>query len=137
MEKFRILIVDDKGSYRKLLKRALQRSFPTIVVEEATDGRGALQKVDAFLPDLIFMDIQLLDENGLELTKKIKVTHPDTIIFVITVHDTPEYQESAFQHGADCFLPKTSLDPRGLEELVKLSHILSVKFTGPETNVTP
>ena len=137
MQGVRILIVDDKGPYRKLLKKVLQRSFPTIVVEEATDGRGALQKVDAFLPDLIFIDIQLPDENDLELTKKIKATHPNTIIFVITIHDTPEYQESAFQHGADCFLPKTSLDPMGLEELVKFSHILSVKFTRPETNVTP
>ncbi len=137
MQKFKILIVDDKGSYRKLLKGALQRSFPTIAVEEAANGCEALQKVDDFLPGLILMDIQLPDENGLELTKKIKATHSNTIIFVITVHDTPEYQESAFQHGADCFLPKTSLDPMGLEELVKLSHILSVKFTSPETNVTP
>ena len=136
MEKFRIFIADDKGSYRKLLKRTLQSSFSDIALDEAKDGRKALQNVDAFLPDLIFMDIQLPDENGLELTKKIKATHPNTIIFVITAHDTPEYQESAFQHGADCFLPKPSLDPMGLEELVKLSHILSIKFTSPETNVS-
>ena len=41
-----------------------------------------MQKVDGFLPDFAFMDIRLPGENGLELTKKIKTTHPDITIFI-------------------------------------------------------
>jgi len=59
MRKLRILIVDDNSSYRKLLKETLQRSFPAISINEATDGGEAWKKVDAFLRDLIFMDILL------------------------------------------------------------------------------
>ena len=119
MKKLRILIVDDNVPFRELLKKILKRSFPTMAIDVAADGGGALQKVDAFLPDLIFMDIRLPGENGLELTKKIKTTYPNIIIFIMTFYTTSEYREAALECGADRFLPKTSLDRTELEELVK------------------
>lgn len=122
MEKFRILMIEDNDAYRKSLKTILQNSFPDIAIDEAVDGDGALQKVDAFPPDLIFMDINLPGENGLELTKKIKATHPNITIFIITSYDTREYQEAALQYGADRFFPKGSLNPQELEESVR-SHL--------------
>ncbi len=125
MRTFRILIVDDNGSYRKILKKTLQRSFPAISIDEAASGVEAWEKIDTFLPDLIFMDILLPGENGLKLVEKIKVAHPSMIIFMITLYDTPEYLNAAFQRGAECFLPKSSFNPMELEELVKLGQILS------------
>lgn len=119
MEKFKILIVDDDSLYRRTLMRSLQESFPTIGIDEAADGGEAMRKVNAFLPNLIFMDIRLPGENGLELTKKIKATHPNITILVLTCYDTPDYREFAFQYGADHFLAKTGLDHAELEELVK------------------
>jgi DNA-binding NarL/FixJ family response regulator len=119
MKKFRILIVDDNDFFRQTLKETLQASFPTIAIDEAADGGKALQKVDAFPPDLIFMDIQLPGENGLKLTKKIKATHPNITILILTTYDLPEYREAAPQYRADRFLDKTSLNQMGLEELVE------------------
>ena len=119
MKKFRILIVEDTHPYRQMLKTTLQESFPKIAIDEAADGGEALQKVDTFLPDLIFMDIKLPGVNGLELTRKIKAAHPDITIFILTSYDIPEYREAAFQYGADRFLPKTSLNQMELQELVK------------------
>jgi two-component system response regulator YesN len=106
MKKFRILIVEDTHTYRQMLKTTLQESFPTIAIDEAADGGEALQKVDSFLPDLIFMDIKLPGVNGLELTRKIKATHANITIFILTSYDMPEYREAAFQYGADRFFPK-------------------------------
>ncbi len=94
-------------------------SFPTAAIDEVGDGGEVLQEVGAFVPDLIFMDIKLPGENGLELTKKIKATHPNITIFILTSYDILEYQEVAFQYGADRFLAKTSLNRVELEELVK------------------
>jgi DNA-binding NarL/FixJ family response regulator len=111
--------VDDSAPLRQALKESLQISFPTVSIEEAADGSQALRKVDASPPDLIFMDIKLPGENGLELTKKIKATHPSIIILILTSYDMPEYREAAFQYGADRFLAKTSLKRRELEEIVK------------------
>ena len=95
MDKFRILIVEDNGLFRQTLRESLQKSFPEIAVDEAAEGGESLQKVDAFLPDLVFVDIRLPGENGLELIKKIKATHPDITIFILTDYDTPEYRKAA------------------------------------------
>ena len=119
MKEFRILIVDNDDSFRQILKATLRASLPTIAIDEATGGIEALQKIDALLPDLIFMDIRLPGENGLTLTRKIKATHPNTIIVILTSYDKPEYREVAIRNGADRFLVKTSLNPKELEELVK------------------
>jgi DNA-binding NarL/FixJ family response regulator len=119
MMKFRILIVDDNDFFRQTLKKTLQVSFPAIAVDEAVDGNEALQKVDTLLPDLIFMDIQLHRENGLKLTRKIKTTHPNIVVLILTTYDVPEYRKAAFEYGADRFLCKSDLNPLGLEELVK------------------
>ncbi len=119
MKKFRILIVDDSGSFRQALKQSLQKSFPTAAIDEVTDGAEVLRKVDAFVPDLIFMDIKLPGINGLELTKKVKAAHPDITIFILTSYDMPEYREAAFHYGANRFLAKASLNPMELEELVR------------------
>jgi len=119
MKKFRILMVDDNSPFRQVLKESLQMSFPMVAIDEVADGGEVLRKVDAFLPDLIFMDIKLPGENGLELTKKIKATHPNITIVILTSYDIPEYREAAFQYGADRFLAKVSLNRMELEKLVK------------------
>ena len=119
MKKFKILIVDNDDPFRQILKTTLRVSLPTIAMDEAAGGGEALQKVDTFLPDLIFMDIRLPGENGLKLTKKIKATHPDITILILSSYDKPEYREAASRYGADRFLVKTSLNHMELEELVK------------------
>ena len=103
-EEFKILIVEDNNIYRELFRNILQRTFPKITIEEATDGREALYKVDAFLPDLIFMDIHLGEENGLELTRQIKEMHPNIHVVILTFYDIPEYRRAALQYGTDGFL---------------------------------
>ena len=119
MKKFRILIVDDNVFFRKALMERLQTSFPEVAINEVAKGGEALGEIDAFLPDLIFMDIKLSGENGLELTKKIKSAHPNIIIFIMTSYDLFEYRDAASQYGANRFLAKDSFNWKELEELVK------------------
>ena len=119
MDKFRILIVDDSRIFRQVLREGLQESFPTIAIDEATNEGEALQKVDLSPPNLILLDIRLLGENGIELAKKIKATHSNIPVFILTGYDIPEYREVALRYGADGFLIKSSLSRMKLEELVK------------------
>ncbi len=128
MKTFRILIIEDNSSYRKLLRETLQKSFPMSTLDEATGERTALQKIETFIPDLIFMDIRLREENGLELTRKIKTIHPHIVVFVITAYGTPEYQKAVFETGADSFLPKDSFSAMELQELIELGSVLSEKL---------
>jgi len=124
---FKTLIVEDSHSFRQTLKDSLQALFPSMVIQEAEDGRMVLQKVDVFLPHLIFMDIQLPGENGLSLTRKIRATHPDIKIIIMTSHNGLEYQEAASQCGANHFIQKDSLDQGQIESLIKSFMAVSRK----------
>jgi YesN/AraC family two-component response regulator len=77
-----------------------------MTIAEAVAGEEALRKIDNLLPNLIFMDIKLPGENGLELTRKIKATHPETPIIILTSYDVLEYRQAAYESGADSFLVK-------------------------------
>jgi CheY-like chemotaxis protein len=100
-----------------------------MIITEAVDGEEALRKIDTLLPNLIFMDINLPGENGLELTRKIKATYPETPIIILTSYDLPEYQQVAYEHGADSFLVKGSFTPGELitmvESLISVSDVPS------------
>lgn len=106
MKSFLILIVEDNSIFRQTMADSLSSDFPSAAIEEAGDGREALEKIEANPPDLIFMDIRLPRQNGLQLTERIKKTHPDIIVVILTSYDQPEYREEATRVGADHFLIK-------------------------------
>ena len=116
---FRTMLVEDNSSFRQVFKDNLQDEFPSMDVIESADGVEALQKIDAYPPNLIFMDIQLPGENGLELTRKIKADYPDIIIIILTNHDSPEYREAATRCKANYFLSKSSIRTDEIFKLVE------------------
>ena len=105
---YKTLIVEDNDGFRQALRSLLSSRYPSMSFKEARDGREALSEVSAFDPDLIFMDIKLLGENGLELTGKIRASNSEVKIIILTSHDLPEYREAARAGGADHFLTKAS-----------------------------
>jgi len=105
---FKILIVEDNMTFRQSLVAVLGTEFPSALVEEAADGNEALGKVNSFEPDLVFMDIKLPGENGLELTKKIKGNDSGITVIILTSYDLPEYRQAAEAYGADHFLSKST-----------------------------
>ncbi len=113
------LIVDDSTTFRKTFRSALCERFPFMLIEEAPDATDALQKIKTFLPDVIFMDIRLPGESGLELTRRIKASHPEIAITILTAYDSREYREAAYDGGADAFIPKNSLNLADIAALIK------------------
>ncbi len=116
---FKVMIVEDNGVFRKYLRDTLQLRFPSMEIVEAGDGAEALDKLSSLSPDLIFMDIRLPGQSGLELTEKIKKAHPDITIIVLTNYDLPEYREAAERFKADYFLSKDSITIEEIAALVK------------------
>jgi DNA-binding NarL/FixJ family response regulator len=102
----RILIVEDGAIFRELLRTTLQSRFPSMEIFEVTNGKEALEQMEALLPELVFIDIRLPDMNGLELTSIIKTKHPETKVVILTNYDLPEYREAASNYKADHFIPK-------------------------------
>ena len=114
----RTLIVEDNASFRETFKEILQTLSPSMNIYEAAEGTEALQKVEVLKPDLVFMDIRLPGENGIQLTQKIKARYPNTKIIILTGYDSLEYREAAMRSGASCYIPKDSLGYVQIENLV-------------------
>ena len=117
-ESFRVLIVEDSTLFRQLINEKLHDRFPAIELYQAIDGEEALLKVESLHPHLIFMDVRLPGESGLELTKKIKAQYPSMIVVILTGYDLPEYQRASWQY-ADYFLSKNSTTMENLFTLVE------------------
>jgi DNA-binding NarL/FixJ family response regulator len=116
---FKTLIVEDSILFRKLLKQTLHSRFPAMEIYEAGNGTEALQKAAGDRPDLIFMDIKLPGESGLELTASLKTAYPDVPIIILTSYDTLEYREAAVLANAAYFLSKGSTDRESILTLVE------------------
>ena len=116
---FKTMLVEDNSSFRQTIKNNLKDQFPSMDIIEAGDGIEAFQKIDSHHPNLIFMDIQLPGENGLELTRRIKADHPEAIVIILTSHHLPEYREAAIQNKANYFFSKDSIKAGEIFRLVK------------------
>ena len=113
---FKTLLVDDNDSFRHSLRAILSRHFPFMQIDEAATGAEAMQHDSEH--QLVFMDIRLPDTNGLELTRRLKATHPGSLVCVFTQYDIPEYREAANQSGASEFILKDSLSEAAIVGLV-------------------
>lgn len=109
------LLVEDNTVFRELIREILLDHFPDMAVREAPDSSTALAVLRECRPELIFMDINLGGESGLNLTKEIKKLYPWAEIVVLTAYDIREYREAALAAGASKVLIKSVL---GEDELL-------------------
>ena len=122
----RVFIVEDNKMFRDILKETLIVCFPSIEIETAADGRRFLEKIEEQNPDLIFVDIQLPYDNGLNLTKQIKSLHRNIPVIIITGYDNPDYRNAASQAGADYFFSKKELKTSDIIKVVE--SVISLKL---------
>jgi CheY-like chemotaxis protein len=118
---FKILIVDPNDPFRRSLKQVLVNRFPIVDIREAPDGTQCLELVQSFGPNLIFIDIHLPSESGLDLARQLKIDHPDIIIVILTSYDLPEYQTAAEESGIEHLVPK---DAWTGEDMIALVHTI-------------
>ena len=118
---FNILIVDPNDPFRRSLKNVLVNRFPFVDIQEASDGRDGSAKVRGFNPNLIFLDIHLPSESGLDLARQIKIDHPEIIIVLLTSYDLPEYKAAAEKSGIEHIVPK---DEWTGEDIITLVHTI-------------
>ena len=128
---FKILIVDPNDPFRQSLKKILKNRFPFIDIQEASDGTEGMNMVNTFDPNLIFLEIHLPSQSGLDLARRIKSDHPEITIIILTSYDLPEYQTAAEESGVEHLVPKDDWTGVDMTDLVQL--ILSnMNVTGHE-----
>ncbi|WP_338553043.1 response regulator transcription factor [Paenibacillus sp. KS-LC4] len=114
----RILIVDDHHHAREGIRAILQAEPLFEVVGEGSSGLEALALTEQLMPDLILMDINMKEMDGLEATKEIKARYPYVKIVIITVSDDITHLFEALKKGAQGYLLK-NLNPGAWREYLK------------------
>jgi two-component system nitrate/nitrite response regulator NarL len=114
----RVLVVDDHRLFRQGLIGLMQTRRDLIeVVGEAASGREAISQAERLRPDVVLMDIQMPDGDGLEATTQLRQAMPGTAVVILTASDSDEHVYEAVRLGAAGYLLK-SLDADELFELL-------------------
>ena len=99
----RILLVDDEEYIRRFYVEELsEEGYEVFTV---ASGHNLLRKINLFQPDLLILDIKLMDYDGLELLQEIRVHHHDLPVILCTAYDT--YKEDPRALAADYYVIKS------------------------------
>jgi DNA-binding NarL/FixJ family response regulator len=109
MKQLRILIADDHGLVRRGARAVLRSRRGWRVVGEAANGREAVQKAKELKPDVAVVDIGMPELDGVEVTRQIRETVPDTKVLVLTMHESDQMVRRALEAGARGYLLKSDL----------------------------
>ncbi|MEH6836390.1 MULTISPECIES: response regulator transcription factor [Falsihalocynthiibacter] len=102
----RVLIVDDHPMVAEGIQSILETYDDITVVGCLSNGREVIEKIDEFSPDVILLDLNMPEVNGLSATEILLETHPNTRILILSMHDTPEYISTALSAGAKGYILK-------------------------------
>lgn len=104
----KLMIVDNEHIEREGMQAILWKTYPNLDIEQAKNGKIAVQMADDFKPDVILMDINMPGMNGLEAVERISENHPTIKFIMVTAYDTFEYVRKAIKLGAKDYLLKPS-----------------------------
>lgn len=116
MKPFRVLIVEDHELFRRTLRRFLESRYPDIQVLEAENGKLATEVCQTDAPDLVVMDIQMPECDGLTAARVIKEADNSLPIVLYSAEDLPFEHQSP----ADTFIDKQFVFERLPEEVARL-----------------
>src|SRR5215469_3690126 len=105
----RILLADDHIVMRDGLRALLEKQPDMTVVAEAGDGRETVRLAEEQLPDVIVMDIAMPNMNGIEATRRITGSNPQTAVVILSMHQDESYVLRSLKAGAKGYLLKDSL----------------------------
>jgi len=159
MENIRLLVVEDQLLFREGLKSLLKQHADFEIVGECTTGEEALQMATVQAPDVVLLDLNLPDIDGIEVCSRLKSSVPTAKIVILTVNKDLPYLIKAMKAGACGYLTKdnpsekvvqtvrqvfkdgSSLEPlladRLLAEFSNPSHRKEDFFDAALTNLSP
>lgn len=141
----RLLLVDDHKLLREGLRRAVEEAGFD-VVGEAGDGEEAVRMATALRPDLVLMDVTMPVLDGIEATRRLRLSVPDARVVILTMHGEEETIDQALRAGAVAYLLKDSSTGQVAETLravaagetdlsAELARSLLAELPGPEPAV--
>ena len=118
----RVLLVDDQAPVRSSLRAFLEVSSNWEVCGEAGDGEEGIREADRLGPDLIIMDIAMPRLDGIQATREIRKSLPDTPILMLSFHDSPHMVSASFRAGASGYILKANIARDLLRAMEAVTH---------------
>ncbi|MBY0097097.1 response regulator transcription factor [Mesobacillus maritimus] len=115
----KIIIIDDHQLFREGVKRILDFEHSFEVVAEGDDGSEVVNLFELHQPDVIIMDINMPNINGIEATQQLIAKHPQAKVIILSIHDDENYVTHALKTGATGYLLK-EMDADALINAVKV-----------------
>jgi two-component system invasion response regulator UvrY len=113
--RIRVLIVDDTAPFLRAARAVLARTSAFHLVGEASSGEEAVAAARHLEPDLVLMDVNMPGIGGVEATRRIVASCPETMVVLLSSYeDAPSEAEGS---GAALYIPKGELGPGVLEEV--------------------
>ena len=119
----RLLIVDDHVAVRQGLKQMFATVPGIEVVGVAADGGQAVSQADELRPDVVLMDVEMPNVDGIEATRRITATHPASRVVILTASDDQSRIQDAMAAGAAIYVPKHT-DPSQVVRAVQDARML-------------
>ncbi len=117
---YNILLVDDHPVFLKGLRAILDQQEEFWIVGEANNGLEAVKKVHELLPNLVIIDINMPELNGIEATQQIKSISPHTNVLALSIHSGKRYIQHMVEAGASGYLLKESAPDELLSAIAKI-----------------
>ncbi|MDN3664179.1 response regulator [Algibacter miyuki] len=121
MDIINVVLADDHVLVRDGIKALLEDQSGVVVIDEASNGKEALEVVKANKPHVLIIDIRMPEMNGIDAVKEINRLYTDVRTLVLSMHDSEEYVVKAIQAGADGYLLKGASKEEFLKALNKVA----------------
>ena len=106
--KTKVMIADDHSLIREGIKQLLEFDGTIEVMTEASNGVECLEKLEDIHPDVLLLDVNMPEKNGLEVLEEIKKKNYNVKVLILTVHNELEYLLKAIDIGVDGYILKDS-----------------------------
>lgn len=116
----KVMLTDDHALMREGIKHLLEFDGSIEVIEEASDGIECLQKLEKIHPDILLLDINMPEMNGIEVLEELKRREDPLKVLILTVHSEVEYLVKAVDIGANGYILKDS----GSSELKQAINVI-------------
>lgn len=122
MSPITLMLVDDHDIVRAGLRMLLDAQPDMKIVAEAGSGAEALHLAQTYHPDVVLMDINMPEMNGIETTRRMKNECPNTRVLALTIHEEAEYLLQMLDAGASGYVPKRAAPDDLLNAIQSVFH---------------
>ena len=112
-----VLVVDDQPPFRAAARAVVSRIADFDLVGEAASGEEAVALFESLQPDLVLMDINMGEMNGIEATRQVTASRPGTMVILVSTYAQEDLPGDARTSGAAAYVHKDELSPRLLQGL--------------------